>query len=292
MALIPYEESQVLTEMSRDGAVAHITLNRPETLNAMTVNIYRRLAELVDQFEKDEAVKVIVFRGAEGVFSSGQDVNEAYDFYFRDDDDPKSRPSMRRRLLVNDGGLWGKRGMTESIFYSLKPTLAIVEYRCFGAGLDIVMACDMAVADSECVFGHPGFTYHGFGGDLASYIHHLGPKRAKEFTLTSRPFEATEAAELGLINRAVPMDELDGAADQIIDDIAKMPADALVMQKAYYRTVLDAMGFATNYSAALQTLAFASNIKYDRGDNVMVRDKSEAGASAAIKRRKEHYGHM
>jgi enoyl-CoA hydratase/carnithine racemase len=53
------------------------------------------------------------------------------------------------------------------------------------------MSCDMAIASDDTMFGHPGFTYHGFGGDLASYIAHMGIKRAKQFTLTSKPFDAT-----------------------------------------------------------------------------------------------------
>jgi len=156
----------------------------------------------------------------------------------------------------------------------------------------VAVSHGIAVASDDTLFGHPGFTYHGFGGDLGSYIIHIGLKRAKRFTLTSRPFNAQKAYDWGLINEIVPMDELESTTNEIIDDLLKMPFDALVMQKAYYRTVIDAMGMGTNFDAALQTLAFASNIRYEPGENVMVRDRQKGGASAAIKSRKKHYGHL
>jgi enoyl-CoA hydratase/carnithine racemase len=267
-------------------------MNRPKTLNALTMAAYKEIVRVIDVYEKDERIKVIAFKGSSNVFSSGQDVNEAYNFYFREGEDPRSRPSIRRRVLTNDGMLWGKRGMAEAITYSLKATVAVVEGRCFGSGLDILMGCDIGICDDECLFGHPGFTYHGFGGDLASYLLHMGPKNAKKFTLTARSFGAEHARELGLVSDVARKADLAATADDLIGDIVKLPADAIVMQKAYYRTALDAMGMATNLSAALQAISLASNIKYDEGDNVMVRDRAEGGAREAINRRKQYYGHM
>ena len=288
---IPYQENSILFEKSSSG-VATIIFNRPEVYNAMTMAMYKRVRDLIWQCEQDEEVKVIVFRGNGKAFCSGQDVDDAYNFYFREGDDTKRRPSMRRRLLTLDGTLWGKHGLVEVVAYCLKPTVAMIHHRCFGSALGILMGCDIAVASDDTLFGHPGFTYHGFGGDLGSYIIHIGLKRAKRFTLTSRPFNAQKAYDWGLINEIVPMDELESTTNEIIDDLLKMPFDALVMQKAYYRTVIDAMGMGTNFDAALQTLAFASNIRYEPGENVMVRDRQKGGASAAIKSRKKHYGHL
>jgi hypothetical protein len=95
------------------------------------------------------------------------------------------------------------------------------------------------------------------------------------------------------VNEIVPLADLEQTTNEIIEDIVKMPFDALVMQKAYYRTVMDAMGLGTNFDAALQTLAFASNIRYEPGENVMVRDREKGGgASAAIEARKKYYGHL
>lgn len=287
------EPDAILYEKDAEKRVGWITFNRPARLNALTMPAYQRVRDHIREAEEDDEVKVIAFKGAGRAFTSGQDVAEAYNFYFRPGEDKRRRPSMRRRLLTLDGTLWGKNGLTEVIFYCLKPTVAMVHGRCFGSGLDILMSCDVAIASDDTLFGHPGFTYHGFGGDVGSYILHMGIKRAKEFTLTSRPFDAARAEELGLVNKIVPMDDLQQTVDELIADIVKMPFDALVMQKAFYRTVLDGMGMGTNFSAALQTLAFASNIRYEEGENVMVRDRAKfGGASAAIKARKKHYGHL
>lgn len=287
------EPDAILYEKDVEKRVGWITFNRPARLNALTMEAYQRIRDRVWEAEEDDDVKVIAFKGAGSAFTSGQDVAEAYNFYYRPGEDRRRRPSMRRRLLTLDGTLWGKSGVTEVIFYCMKPTVAMVHGRCFGSGMDLLMSCDMAIASDDTLFGHPGFTYHGFGGDLASYIAHMGIKRAKEFTLTSRPFDAARAEELGVVNKVVPMKDLRTAVDELIADIVKLPFDALVMQKAYYRTVLDAMGFATNFSAAVQTLAFASNIRYEEGENVMVRDRAKLGsASEAIKARKKFYGHL
>ena len=290
---IPYEEGSILYEKNLKTRVGWIIFNRPEKYNAMTMAMYERVRDLVWQSEQDDDVKVIGFKGNGKAFCSGQDVDDAYSFYFKEGADPGRRPSMRRRLLTLDGTLWGKHGLTEVITYCLKPTVAMIQHRCFGSGLDILMACDIAVASDDTLFGHPGFTYHGFGGDIGSYILHLGIKRTKRFTLTSRPFDAKKAYDWGMVNEIVPMADLVKTTNEVIDDLTRMPFDALVMQKAYYRTVLDAMGLGTNLSAALQTLAFASNIRYEPGENVMVRDRKKGGgASAAIKTRKQFYGHL
>lgn len=286
-----YKEG-VIYEKDAERRVGWIIFNNPKKLNALTMAGYQVVRDLVWELEQDEDIKVIAFRGEGRAFCSGQDVDDAYNFYFREGEDHKKRPSMRRRLTTLDGTLWGKHGMAEVITYSLKPTVAMVHGRCFGSGLDVLMGVDMAIASDDTLFGHPGFTYHGFGGDVGSYIMHMGIKRAKAFTLTSRPFDAKWAAEVGLVNDVVPLGELQTKVDELITDVLKMPSDALVMQKAFYRTVMDGMGMATNFSSALQTIAFASNIKYEPGDNVMVKDRAEGGgASAAIKARKKYYGH-
>ncbi len=275
----------------KPGKVMWITLNRPKTLNALTHAQERHLHSLIIQAERDDDIKVVAFRGAGRAFCSGADLNEAYDFYFKPGEDTHRRPSQRRRVNITGGGLWGKHGLVEAIFYCTKPTVAMIHHRCFGAGMDLLMACDVAVASDDTIFGHPGFTYHGFGGDLASYIFHMGIKRAKEFTLTARPFDAARALELGVVNHVVPMADLQKTTDELIGDMTKLPADALVMQKAHYKTVLDGLGFATNFSAAHQAISWASNVRLDKGDNSMTKDKAKMSVSDTIKARKKAYGH-
>jgi enoyl-CoA hydratase len=292
VAELEFEEGSVLYQKDAEARTATITLNRPKRLNALTHAIERVIINMVKEAEQDDDVKVLIFRGAGSAFTSGQDVEEAYDFYFRPGEDTHKRPSMRRRLMVVDENLWGKRGLAQTIFYCLKPTISVIRRRCFGAGLDLLMASDMAICSDDTLFGHPGFTYHGFGGDLASYIFHMGLKRARKFTLTARDFGAAEAVEWGLVNYSVPPDELESAAAALIADVTKMPLDALVMQKQHYRVVLDGLGFATNFSAAMTAIGFASNIKYEPGDNVMVKDREKNGVSGAIRARKQYYGHL
>lgn len=288
---LDFNPDEVIVERDEEKGVLWIILNRPETLNALTHALERHVRELIIDAERDDSIKVIAFKGTGRAFCSGADLNEAYDFYFLPGEDKKKRPSQRRRVGVSGSGLWGKHGLVDAIFYSVKPTVAVIHGRCFGAGMDLLMACDLAIAADDTVFGHPGFTYHGFGGDLASYIFHMGLKRAKEFTLTARPFDAKRAVELGMVNHIVPPDKLAEEAAALIADIVKLPTDALVMQKVHYKVVLDGLGFATNFSAAHQAISWASNVKLDPGDNSMVKDKEGRSISDTIQARKEHFGH-
>jgi enoyl-CoA hydratase len=287
----PYVEGEVLFNKDLRRKIATITLNRPAKLNALTHAVEKHIRELIIECESDDDVKLIVFRGAGRAFCSGADLNEAYNFYFRPGEDTHRRPSQRRRVAVTGNGLWGKHGLVEAIFYSVKPTLAAIHGRCFGAGMDLLMACDVAVATEDTLFGHPGFTYHGFGGDLASYIFHMGLKRAKGFTLTSRPLDAATALQVGMVNEVVASDEFDRAVDSWITDITRLPFDALVMQKAHYKTVLDGMGFATNFSAAHQAISWASNIRLESDENSMTKDKEKMTVSDTIRSRKSYFGH-
>jgi enoyl-CoA hydratase len=288
---LPYQEGEVLFDKDLDRQIATITLNRPAKLNALTHAVERHVRDLIIECEGDDDVKLIVFRGAGRAFCSGADLEEAYNFYFRPGEDTHRRPSQRRRVAVSGGGLWGKHGLVDAMFYCVKPTLAAVQGRCFGAGMDLLMACDVAVASDDTLFGHPGFTYHGFGGDLASYIFHMGLKRAKGFTLTGRPLDAPTALDVGMVNEIVPMDQFDETIDSWIDDITRLPFDALVMQKAHYKTVLDGLGFATNFSAAHQAISWASNVRLEPGENSMTKDKEKMSVSETIKARKDYYGH-
>lgn len=289
---IEFNPEDVKVDYTNDRKVMWITLNRPQTLNALTHKLEQHVKELLLEAEKDDDVRCIAFRGAGRAFCSGADLNEAYDFYFKEGEDVRRRPSQRRRASIQGGGLWGKHGLIDALFYCLKPTVAVIHHRCFGAGMDLLMACDMAIASDDTIFGHPGFTYHGFGGDLASYIFHMGIKRAKEFTLTARPFNAAKALELGVVNHIVPMADLAKEADALIGDIIKLPADALVMQKVHYKVVLDGLGFSTNFSAAHAAISWASNIRLDPGDNSMTKDKAKMSVSETIKKRKRDFGHM
>lgn len=288
---IPMQPDDVLYEKDADAKVAWIILNRPEKLNALIHEQERYIRDLIIEAEGDDDIKVIAFRGAGRAFCSGADLDEAYDFYFRPGEDTHRRPSQRRRVAVSGSGLWGKHGLVDAIFYCVKPTVGMIHGRCFGAGMDLLMACDVAIAADDTLFGHPGFTYHGFGGDLASYIFHMGLKRAKEFTLTSRPFDAERALDLGMVNDIVPEEELANKVEQLLTDITRLPFDALVMQKAHYKVVLDGLGFATNFSAAHQAISWASNVRLEPGENSMVKDKGKMTVSETIAARKEHFGH-
>jgi enoyl-CoA hydratase len=288
---LPYIEGDVLFEKEIERQIAVITLNRPSRLNALTHEMERRIRDFIIECEGDDEVKLIVFKGAGRAFCSGADLEEAYNFYFRPGEDTHRRPSQRRRVAVSGGGLWGKHGLVDAIFYCVKPTLGVIQGRCFGAGMDLLMACDIAVASEDTIFGHPGFTYHGFGGDLASYIFHMGLKRAKGFTLTARPIDAETAVSVGLVNEIVPLGSLEVAADSWIADITRLPFDALVMQKAHYKTVLDGLGFATNFSAAHQAISWASNVRLEPGENSMTKDKEKMSVADTIKARKDYFGH-
>lgn len=186
------------------GRVATLVLNRPDSLNALSVELYGELGDAVSRASADPSVQVAVITGAGRAFSTGGDLKQG-DKINRDDPNLFAQESHR---------------MLKSILSSEKVIVAKVNGMAQAGGLLIVAACDLAIASDQATFKSPeGLVglWEPYGPELLTP--QIGVKRAKYLLLTCDTIDAVEAERIGLINRCVPHEELDTAADQMIQRV-------------------------------------------------------------------------
>jgi crotonobetainyl-CoA hydratase/dehydration protein DpgD len=210
--------------------VARVTLNRPEVLNAMDLRMHEELAEIWDDVEADDQVRVVVLTGAgERAFSVGQDLGER----------------ARRDAAGTPASSFGSRGqpgwprLTERFGFS-KPLVARVDGYALGGGFELALACDLVIASDRAVFGLPEVRLGlipGAGG-VFRLIRQLPQKVAMGYLLTGRSFDARTAYGFGLINEVVPADQLDAHVENWAEDlVAAAPLSVRAIKEAALRSV-------------------------------------------------------
>lgn len=187
----------VLVEFE-DG-IAWVVLNRPEKRNAMNPQLNREMHEVLDALELDDRCQVLVLTGAGESFSAGMDLKE----YFRDVDNRHPLEVMRIR---REATAWQWR----KLMYYAKPTIAMVNGWCFGGAFTPLVACDLAVAAEEAVFGLSEINWGIIpaGNVTRAVAAVMGQRNALYYIMTGETFDGRQAAAMGLVNEAVPRTEL------------------------------------------------------------------------------------
>ena len=221
-----------------------ISLNRPERANAFTLEMIGQLQDAFTQAANDSQVRVVVLTGTGHVFGAGQDIEEM-----------KSNGetiSYREHLLKTYNPLILQIRRIE------KPVIAAVNGPCAGASLGIAMACDIRLAADTANFV-VGFNGIGLVPDSAVSLLLpvlVGVGRASEFTFTNAPISASQALELGLVNRVYPASELIGEAQKLAVQLSAGPVGTYGLTKlAFNRAVLSNLEDVLNYEADLQEIA-------------------------------------
>ncbi|MBI4288054.1 MAG: enoyl-CoA hydratase/isomerase family protein [Chloroflexi bacterium] len=282
-------EESILYEKDLEKNRATITINRPEKLNALTIDMWNDITQKVIQAERDDDVKVIVLRGNGRCFCSGHDVADLGPHHGWSPDPKARRPSQRRRLIVDDNVFWGRRGTCQTVLYCDKATIAQVQGYCYGAGLQIAQACDLIVAAEDSLFTHPGYRYIGPLGEIVSLIHTMGIRKVKEMMLTGKALNALEALEYGLVNKVVPLDGLEAAVDELANIIALQPRDAIVLGKANFELALDIMGVGAGYTAGYITHTLQTNIRYEDDEFNLFKERQRKGMKGAFQEREKRF---
>ncbi len=185
----------------RDGAIATLVLNRPEKLNALTKEMWRRLGEVMAGLSADDAVRCVVLRGAGGkAFAPGNDISE----FETERHDPASAKAYGAVMHASLGAIRDCR----------HPTVALIEGICVGGGLEIASLCDIRICGASSRFGVP---VNRLGlvmahAELDGLVRLVGPGIAAEIVLEGRVVGAAEAKDKGLVNRIVADDEVEAEA--------------------------------------------------------------------------------
>ena len=219
-----------------EGPMAHITLNRPDKLNAISADMVRELHRALDRSEASSDVRVITLRGAGRAFCSGFDLGELQ---------PGADPAAMRRVLEAD------LEIILRFWNSPKPTIAAVHGYALGGGFELAMACDMTLAAEGACFGEPEPKFgSGIVALLLPWI--TGPKQAKEMLLFGNDrVSAEHAYQMGLVNRIVKAEALDAETAAAAGRCAMLDAEAVRLTKTAINRSYSQMGFERALRQAL-----------------------------------------
>jgi len=276
----------------KSDAVARLTFNRPEKLNAFDFpgqggildNFYAALGEA----EEDDEVKVVVIRGAGRAFCAGHDLNTVGFVYGIGTGQPgERRASQRVRLKVD------RRWMECHLKLMLFPkvTIAQVHGHCIGEGATMMEMCDLAIAAEDAQISHAeqrlGFA--GSGLNLLPLYLTVGMKRARELLLTGRTISGKEAEAMGLVNKAVPIDRLEEEVEAMCRELCLLPADGIAIGKASAHWILDILGATSGLIQGYVTHTLFTNLRFEPEEFNFFRERRNLGTRDAFHTRDDRY---
>jgi enoyl-CoA hydratase/carnithine racemase len=182
----------------KDGHIGYVIFNNPERRNAVSLEMWEATARILDEFDRDKDVRVVVLTGAgDKAFVSGADISRF------EDERANEEAIVRYNQTV-------ERANT-AVYDFPKPTIAMIRGYCVGGGVGLALSCDLRICSDDSRFAVPaaklglGYPFHG----LKKLVDVVGISFAKEIFYTARQFDAEEARVMGLVNRVVPASELD-----------------------------------------------------------------------------------
>jgi len=194
-----YEARWKTVRVEVGEGIGWVIMNRPEKRNAMNPSMNREMRDVLETLELDDSVKVLVLTGAGESWTAGMDLKE----YFREVD---QAPEIVQEKVRREASTW----QWKLLRMYAKPTIAMVNGWCFGGGFSPLVACDLAIASETAVFGLSEINWGIPPGNLVSkaLADTIGHRKALEYIMTGETFTGRQAAEMGLVNRAVPPAQL------------------------------------------------------------------------------------
>lgn len=251
--------STELIQLAVADKIATITINRPEKHNAVTNAMWEEIFTTMSSLRPREDVSVIILKGAGKSFCVGHDLNEPLESF----PSATGNPWFEEVDRLHDR--W--KSYREVIWRLPQPVIAQVQGNLFTIGLELAMQCDLVVAADDAKL-----TLRSLGG--AGFLVHmwpwlLGVRKAKELLFMGAQISGTEAARLGMVNAAVPLDQLDEHVMIMARQIAKVPIAFLALEKRACNFCHDQMGVpaAIEHSEALRAIGYLTK------ESLAVRDK-------------------
>jgi enoyl-CoA hydratase len=273
-----------------EGSMVTLTMNKPETLNALNIEFSREIDDALTEVEQDDDVKVVVFKGAGKAFSCGYDLGRVYFVYgggTGKPEDKSRRPSQRSRLAYDR---WRSESLRR-IFLMDKITIAQVHGYCIGGGLYMSLCCDMTIAAEDAKIGHSEQRL-GFSGAMYVFpieVALIGQKRARELLLTGKLISGTEAERIGLVNHAVPADQLEAETRKLARSMTLLPRDGIAIGKATARLAYDSMGLSSAFGQGYIGHTLFTNIRYEPGEFNFIKRRRDIGMREAVRERDARY---
>jgi enoyl-CoA hydratase len=288
-------------EYAVDGRIARITLNRPERGNGITLEMPRELAAAVEQADLDPAVHVIALSGAGKGFCGGYDLVASAE---RQMDEvasgavPEGSPldPMVQARNHDPSGTWDPvvdfqmmsrnvRGFM-SLFHANKPVVCKVHGFCVAGGTDMALCSDLLVIAADARIGYPPARVWGTPTTMV-WAHRIGPEKAKRLLFTGDLLTGREAHEWGLAIEAPEPDELDSRFEALLERIALVPVNQLVMHKLLVNQTLYAQGM---HATQVLATVFDGVARHTPEGFAFQQRAAEAGFKEAVRERDEPFG--
>lgn len=267
-----------------EGAIATITLNRPEKRNALSRPLLHELRAALLEADDLRSVRCVILRGAGKDFCAGYDVSPPaptaeYDAALYRQPGSTSIADDTWRLERNQSDIM-------TLFDMHKPVIAAVQGNCVAGGTDLALSCDMVIAARDARIGFPATRAMGTP-PMHMWLHNVGPQWAKRLLLTGDSVKGSTAARIGLVLKAVAPSNLDAAARSLAQRMALIDADMLAANKRIVNMGLELMGARTlqRFSAETDARSHQSAAAKD-----FARVAREEGLSKAFKRRDQPFG--
>lgn len=251
MEVIPYQ--YIIVE--KENGIATITMNRPDKLNALNIEMQMEMKEVLDSFSMDDEVRVIILTGAGRAFSSGGDIGTMKEAH---DSDP---------LLLRQALYYATSEVTNRIWNIEKPVIAAVNGVAAGGACNFALACDFVIASENARFGevfiHVGLVPDGGGSWILSRL--VGLQKAKEIIMMGKMVPAEEAEKIGMVNKVVPQEDIMSTAKEYAKILASLPSKTLgAAKKTINKALTTDLREAMDYEMTMQAICFQTDAHRER----------------------------
>lgn len=270
------EYEQIIYE--KKGQIVHITLNRPEKLNTVTREMFQSWGRAITEAEEDDDVKVIVFKGAGRCFSAGAPLDQVGYVYGMKEPVPGEKPKkVPQRVKINfDRSLFVD--FFRKVLLCRKLTVVQMHTYCLGVAFSIAMHADLLIADEDCQFGHVeerlGLAGHTI---MPIMVARCGLTKALDLCLTGKMISAKQAVEWNLINRAVPLADLESEVNALAEGLALYPRDGISLAKVTRELLYETMGITRGTLEHAIMHSFQTNRVYEPDEYNAFKQRRDKG---------------
>ncbi|QEN16088.1 enoyl-CoA hydratase/isomerase family protein [Mycolicibacterium sp. ELW1] len=284
------DDDRVLFEVDRESRIATITLNNPAQRNSYDAAMRETVGRCLDAVAEDDDITVVLLRGAEGVFSTGANMNNAYGWYGDKAEEQTSssgrRPSQRRRLTVDRKSF----GFYHNLMGFPKVTVGEISGYALGGGFEMALMTDISVIARDTKIGMPATRFLGPAlGSLHMFFHRLGPVLARRLLLTGDTITAADVEHLGVFTDTCDAGSVTARARYWAEKAAKMPADGVVIAKEAFRLVEQSQAYQGEEVASYLFHAYGTNLQFAPGEFNFVKTRAQVGTKEAFRLRDEHF---
>ena len=271
----------------KENGRVRVTLNRPDQLNPLSLQLMAELSEAAWEADHDDDVHCLIIKGAGRAFSAGYDLTgSGSDVPVSRTQDKEANRYRGARSLDDDAWhLERAQRCRMALFDMHKPVIAQVHGYCLAGGTDLAQLCDLIIAADDAVFGFPAVRDLGAPPNQM-WLYNVGPQWAKRLLLTGDTITGAEAQQLGLALKAVPIEHLENEVEQLADRFAKIDHHLLSANKRIVNLGLELMGART-----LQRLAAENDVRGHNAPGALafVRTMMKEGIAGALRQRKERF---